>query len=43
MKGGSGVDLSAASELFGDRRKAKPNLMQTMGDGGLYRGTSAVR
>ena len=30
MKEGSGVDSSAASELFWDRRKEKPILMQTM-------------
>ena len=30
MRGESGVDLSAASEIFRDRRKEKPVLMQTM-------------
>ena len=36
MKGGSGIDLSAASEIYRDRRKEKPILMQTMvATGGL--------
>ena len=38
MSEGSGIHLSAASELFQDRRKEKPILMQTMVATGICTG-----